>query len=70
MEKVLETRHGKVLIGKSEYCMLLHQKAINLKLIKPENESDGWGISKSFPEPVEITVDLILNFSEEASQLM
>jgi hypothetical protein len=50
--------------------MLLHRKAVPLTLIKPENEPDGWGVSKSYPEPVEITVDLIINFSEEAAKVM
>ncbi len=70
MDKVFETRHGKVVIGKSDYCMLLHRKAVPLTLIKPENEAEGWGVSKSYPEPVEITVDLIINFSEEAAKVM
>jgi flavin-dependent dehydrogenase len=68
--EVKTTRHGKVLIGKSEYSEILFKKAKSLTLVKPENEKDGFRVTRYFAEPIEFTNDMIVEFSEEAAKLL
>lgn len=65
-----DTKYGKVTTSGIYFSHLLGCKVKNLTLVKSENESNGWGVSRECPANLSLTPEFLNMFAREASQLM
>ncbi|MEJ2766944.1 hypothetical protein VV869_23640 [Photobacterium sp. MCCC 1A19761] len=69
MATTFQTKHGVITVGKPYYLFPLGQ-VVDLKLIRHENQENGWGVSKPYPVSTELTSDLLSDFADQASKLL
>lgn len=65
-----QTEFGQVNISAPYFSHQLGCEVINLTLIKPENEKNGWGISRECPSNVSLTNQFLNMFARDAAQVM
>ena len=70
MTATIETWHGTVTISEPYFSMIRYKRVISLTLTKPENNGNGYGISKEFDEDFELSRAAIERFAMEASELL
>lgn len=68
MAATYQTEHGAVTASRPYFSFILGREAIDLTLIKPENENDGWGISRAVRSDTALTPELFLSFAKEAAE--
>lgn len=70
MAATYQTKHGTVTASRPYFSFILGRDAIDLTLIKPENERDGWGISRAFRADIALTPELFQSFADAAMEKM
>jgi len=70
MSAVTNTKHGAITVSKKYFSFILCREVFQLTLIKPENEENGYGVSKEFNADTPISRELFEQFAEEASSLL
>ncbi|WP_153448762.1 hypothetical protein [Vibrio algicola] len=68
MAATYKTEYGTVTASRPYFSFISGREAIDLTLIKPENENNGWGISRAVRSDVELTPELFLSFAQEAAE--
>lgn len=66
MAATYQTKYGTVTASRPYFSFVLGREAIDLTLIKPENENDGWGISRAVRSDIELTPELFQLFANDA----
>lgn len=67
MASEYKTEYGLVTISKPSS---ISRKLITLTLVKPENTSNGWGVSRTLKIDNEINQKLADDFARDASELV
>ncbi|HHY0479604.1 hypothetical protein [Vibrio parahaemolyticus] len=70
MAATIDTQYGKVTTSEpyfSHHSMCL---VYNLTLVKPENESNGWGVSRECPANISLTPEFTNMFARDAAEIM
>ncbi|WPC72962.1 hypothetical protein [Vibrio porteresiae] len=70
MAKVISTQFGTVTVSDEYFSTLCFMNVVNLTLIKPENDKNGYGVCREIPSGVSITESFVDMFASEASQLL
>ncbi|EGQ8449053.1 hypothetical protein GTP59_19830 [Vibrio alginolyticus] len=70
MAATIDTQFGQVTTSAPYFSHQLGCEVINLTLIKPENDNNGWGISRECPSNVSLTNQFLNMFARDAAQVM
>ncbi len=71
MPSTIDTQYGKVVASTPYYSFTKWEDVISLTLIKPENQNNGYGVSKEFRESeLKLNRKFIDAFAQEASQFL
>ncbi len=71
MPSTIDTQYGKVIASTPYYSFTKWEDVISLTLIKPENQDNGYGVSKEFRESeLKLNRKFIDSFAKEASLLL
>ena len=70
MANTFQTKHGTVTVGADYFSPNLMCQVFTLTLIKPENERNGYGVSREFPKELEKSPALFNQFADVASALL
>ncbi len=70
MGAITNTRHGAIMVSKKYFSFILCREVFQLTLFRPEDEKNGWGISKEFNADIPISRELFEQFAKEASELL
>ncbi|NAW60115.1 MULTISPECIES: hypothetical protein [unclassified Vibrio] len=70
MAATIDTQYGKVTTSEPYFSRQLLCQVRNLTLVKPENESNGWGISRECPAEITITPEFLNMFARDAAAIM
>ncbi|EKO3380845.1 hypothetical protein KW419_15955 [Vibrio fluvialis] len=70
MAATIDTQYGKVTTSAPYFSHQLMCLVHNLTLVKPENEENGWGISRECPANITLTPEFLTMFARDASAVM
>lgn len=70
MAATTDTQFGHVTTSAPYFSHQLGCEVVNLTLVKPENKSNGWGVSKECPSNVTLTKQFLNMFAKDAAQVM
>ncbi|TOG86686.1 hypothetical protein [Vibrio parahaemolyticus] len=70
MAATIDTQYGKVTTSEPYFSHNLMCLVYNLTLVKPENESNGWGVSRECPANISLTPEFTNMFARDAAEIM
>jgi len=70
MTTTYQTQHGQITVGKPYFSHSMLCQVFTLTLVKSENESHGYGVTREFPIDSEKSPALFNQFADVASTLL
>ncbi len=67
MKTEYDTKYGLVTVSKPKS---ISGKVVTLTLVKPENASNGWGVSRTLKIDKEVTQHVADDFAKNASEMV